>query len=58
MAKPMPRIIKKLQTDDVSEFAWEFQRATVKLGTQRYFSRVKTPKDEPEIEGVNETLEY
>ena len=54
----MPRVIKKLQTDDVSEFACEFQRATVKLGIQRYFSRVKTPKDEPEIEGFNETLEY
>jgi len=29
----------------------------VKLGIQRYFSRVKTPKDNPEIERFNQTLE-
>jgi len=46
------------QTDNGSEFAWDFERATVKLGIQRYFSRVKTPKDNPEIERFNETLEY
>jgi hypothetical protein len=32
--------------------------ATAKLGIQRYFSRVETPKDNPEIERFNETLEY
>jgi len=47
-----------LQTDNGSEFAWEFERATAKLGIQRYFSRVKTPKDNPEIERFNQTLEY
>jgi len=46
------------QTDNGSEFAWEFERATAKLGIQRYFSRVKTPKDNSEIEKFNETLEY
>ena len=46
------------QTDNGSEFAWEFETATAKLGIQRYFSRVKTPKDNPEIERFNETLEY
>jgi transposase InsO family protein len=50
--------IENLQTDNGSEFAWEFERATVKLGIQRYFSRIKTPKDNPEIERFNETLEY
>jgi len=50
--------IENLQTDNGSEFAWEFERAIVKLGIQRYFSRVKTPKDNPEIERFNETLEY
>jgi transposase InsO family protein len=50
--------IENLQTDNGSEFAWEFERATAKLGIQRYSSRVKTPKDNPEIERFNETLEY
>jgi len=47
-----------LQTDNGSEFALEFERATAKLGIQRYFSRVKSPKDNPEIERFNQTLEY
>ena len=50
--------IENLQTDNGSEFAWEFERASVKLGIQRYFSRVKTPKDNPEIERFNQTLKY
>ena len=51
-------LIENLQTDNGSEFALEFERATTKLGIQRYFSRVKTPKDNPEIERFNQTLEY
>jgi len=50
--------IENLQTDNGSEFALEFERATSKLGIQRYFSRVRTPKDNPEIERFNQTLEY
>ncbi|HUX48745.1 MAG TPA: integrase core domain-containing protein [Dehalococcoidia bacterium] len=50
--------VENLQTDNGSEFALEFERATAKLGIHRYFSRVKTPKDNPEIERFNETLEY
>jgi transposase InsO family protein len=50
--------IENLQTDNGSEFAWEFERASNKLGIQRYFSRVKTPKDNSEIERFNQTLEY
>ena len=46
------------QTDNGSEFALEFEKATAKLGIQRYFSRVKTPKDNPEIERFNENLDY
>jgi len=50
--------IENLQTDNGSEFALEFERATVKLGIQRYFSRVRTPKDNAEVERFNQTLEY
>jgi transposase InsO family protein len=50
--------IENLQTDNGSEFAWEFERATTKLGIRRYFSRIRTPKDNPEIERFNKTLEY
>jgi len=50
--------IENLQTDNGSEFASEFEKATSKLGIQHYFSRVKTPKDNPEIERFNQTLEY
>ena len=32
--------------------------ASTGLGIQRYFSRVKTPKDNLEIERFNQTLEY
>jgi len=50
--------IENVQTDNGSEFALEFERATTKLSIQRYFSRVKTPKDNSEIERFNQTLEY
>jgi transposase InsO family protein len=48
--------IVNLQTDNGSECAWKFERAAAKLDIQRYFSRVKTPKDNPETERFNETL--
>ena len=50
--------IENFQTDNGSEFALEFERATAKLGIHRYMPRVETPKDNPEIERFNETLEY
>jgi len=50
--------IENLQTDHASEFAREFERTTGKSGIQRYCSRVKTPRDNPEIERSNETLGY
>jgi len=46
------------QTDNGSEFTLELEKATAKLRIQKCFSRVKTPKDNPEIERSNETLEY
>lgn len=50
--------IENLQTDNGSEFACEFEKAATKLAIQRYFSRVKTSKDNPETERFNQTLEY
>jgi transposase InsO family protein len=50
--------IENLQTNNSSEFASEFEKATSKLSIQHHFSRVKTPKDNPEIERFNQTLEY
>jgi len=50
--------IENIQTDNGSEFAYYFEQATNHMGINRYFSRVKTPKDNPEIERFNETLEY
>jgi transposase InsO family protein len=50
--------IENLQTDNGSEFAWEFERASAKLGIQRYFSPVKTPKDNSEIERLSQTVGY
>ena len=50
--------IENLQIDNGSEFALEFERATNELQIQGYFSRVKTPRDNPEIERLNQTLEY
>ena len=50
--------IMNLQTDNGSEFANYFEEASIKLSIQRYFSRVKTAKDNPEVERFNETFEY
>jgi hypothetical protein len=50
--------VENLQTGNGGGFNWEFERATVKSGIQRYFSRVETVKDNPEIERFNETSEY
>jgi len=46
------------QTDNGSEFAWEFAGVVASLGIQRCFFGVKTPRDNPEIDGFNGTLEY
>lgn len=49
--------ILNLQTDNGSEFAGSFEKAVRGLEIERYFSRVKTPKDNPEVERFNQTLE-
>jgi len=50
--------IQNLQTENGSQFTFEFERAATELGIQRYFSRIKTPRDSPQIERFNETLQY
>ena len=50
--------IENILNDNGSEFSYYFDIASKKLEINRYFSRVKTPKDNPEIERFNQTLEY
>ena len=50
--------IENIQTDNGSEFAYYFERATCNLNIARYFSRVRTPRDNPEVERFHQTLEY
>jgi len=50
--------IENIQTDNGSEFAYYFERAASNLNIARYFSRVRTPKDNPEVERFHRTLEY
>ena len=49
--------IRNLQTDNGSEFAGAFTEACREFGVERYFSRVKTPKDNAAEECFNETLD-
>jgi transposase InsO family protein len=49
--------IQNLQTDNGSEFAGAFADACRELGVERYFSRVKIPKDNAVEERFNETLD-
>ena len=50
--------IINLQTDNGSEFAGDFDKAVTQLNIEQYFSRSRTPKDNPEVERFNQTLEY
>lgn len=50
--------IINLQTDNGSEFAGDFEKAAIQLHIEQYFSRSKTPEDNPEVERFNQTLEY
>ena len=45
-------------TDNGSEFKKDFDQACQKKKLQRYYSRVRTPKDNPEVERFNKTLIY
>jgi len=51
-------LTKGLGSCNGSEFHREFERASDKAGIKRYLSRVKVPKDNPEMERFNENLEY
>lgn len=48
--------IENLQTDNGSEFAKEFEIASISLGLPRYLSRPKTPTDNSFDERFNRTL--
>ena len=50
--------IENIQIDNGSEFAYYFERAASSLNIARYFSRVRTPRDNPEVERFHQTLEY
>lgn len=50
--------IKRLGHDNGSEFAGYFKQACAKLGIEQYHSRNHTPKDNPDNERFNQTLEY
>ena len=45
-------------TDNGSEFQGNFEKACNQRKIQRYYSRVQTPKDNPEIERFIKTLIY
>ncbi len=49
--------IENIQTDNGSEFEKYFDVACKKIGLERYYSRVRTPKDNPVCERFNRTLE-
>ncbi len=48
--------VRNVHTDNGSEFAKYFDRACSYLGLPRYYSRVKTPKDNARLERFNRTL--
>jgi transposase InsO family protein len=49
--------IENLQTDNGSEFAKEFREAAIQLSLPHYYSRPKTPTDNPFDERFNRTLQ-
>jgi len=50
--------IENIQTDNGSEFHKYFERACDKLNLPHYWSRARTPKDNPVNERFNQTLQY
>lgn len=53
----LDRKIENIHTDNGSEFALEFREAAKALNLPHYFSRVKTPTDNPFDERFNRTLD-
>jgi transposase InsO family protein len=49
--------VPRVGHDNSSEFAKYFKAACLKLDIKQYYSRVKTPKDNPDNERFNRTLE-
>jgi len=49
--------IPRVGHDNGSEFAKEFKKACEKLNIEQYHSRVRTPKDNPDNERFNQTLQ-
>jgi len=49
--------IENIQTDNGSEFEKYFRQSCLKLDLDRYYSRPRTPKDNPVNERFNRTLE-
>ena len=49
----MPRV----GHDNGTEFEKYFKQGCLELGIEQYYSRVRTPKDNPECERFNQTLE-
>ena len=49
--------IDNIQTDNGSEFKKYFDQGCEKLGLTHYYSRVKTPKDNPSCERFNRALQ-
>lgn len=50
--------LQNVHQDNGSEFKRYFQELCQKLGLKQYYSRPRTPKDNPSLERFNQTLQY
>lgn len=49
--------VPRVGHDNGTEFKKYFKQACLKLGIEQYYSRVRTPKDNPDCERFNQTLQ-
>lgn len=49
--------IQHIQTDNGTEFQKHFENACIELNIPKYHSRVRNPKDNPDVERFNRTLQ-
>ena len=56
LQKNMRGTMRNVQTDNGSEFHGHFQKAVQELGLGHYWSRVRTPKDNAQLERFNRTI--